>query len=125
MAEIEHTADGRPVEVRPVETRVGHVQRSYTGAWLIALVAVILLVVGAFAFGLVKIDQTQGARLPHVSLQTSGGQAPKFDVDTAKIDIGTRTEDVSVPKVTVDKETKTIEVPTVSVQRTDDPNKKN
>jgi hypothetical protein len=114
MVEYERTADGRTVEVR----------RGNPVGWLVALVLVALLVVAAFAFGLIKIDQTQDARLPDVKVSTTGGQAPKFDVDTAKVDVGTKTEDVSLPKVKVDTEKTAIKVPTVDVQRADDPNKK-
>ena len=80
--------------------------RSATPVWLIAILVIIALVVAAFAFGFINIDQTKTAKLPDVKVETSGGQAPAFDVDTAKIDVGT--------------EKKTIEVPTVSMEKAED-----
>lgn len=95
------TRDGRVVETRS----------STTPAWLLGLVVVALIVVAAFAFGLVNIDQTQDAVVPTVKLETSGGQAPVFEVQTADVEVGTKTE--------------TVEVPTVSVAPAGDPNAKN
>nr|WP_310522097.1 hypothetical protein [Polymorphobacter sp.] len=92
-----------------LETRDGHIvetRKSSTPMWLLVIVVVIAGVVAAFALGLINIDQTKTAKLPDVSVQTSGGQAPAFDVETAKVDVGT-------------KET-TIEVPTISVEKADD-----
>lgn len=113
MAEYERTDDGRTVVVR----------RSNSMGWLVALLLIVLLVVAAFAFGLMKIDQTRDAALPRVSVE--GGEAPKFDVNTAKVDVGTREQTVDMPKVSVDTEKTAIKVPTVDVERADDPNKKN
>jgi hypothetical protein len=67
---------------------------------IIALVA-ILAIIAAFAFGLIDINQTKEMKAPEVSV--SGGQAPAFDVDTAKVDVGARNTDVTVPKVEVGK----------------------
>lgn len=99
MADYRTTSDGRTVETR----------RSGAG-WLIALLVIAALVVAAFAFGLIDIDQTKQAKLPDVEVNTEGGQAPSFDVDTADVDVGTKKE--------------TIEVPTVDVDRADNPNAK-
>lgn len=92
MAEYDNR-DGRTVETR----------RSSSPAWLLALLVIVGLVVAAFALGLVNIDQVQDAKLPDVKVETSGGQAPTFDVDTAKIDVGTKTETIEVPTVNVEK----------------------
>ena len=81
---------------------------------IIAIVAV-LAVIAAFAFGLIDIDQTKQTKLPEVSVQ--GGQAPAFDVDTAKVDVGTKTEDITVPKVDVGTTKTDIKVPTVDVEK--------
>jgi hypothetical protein len=82
------TRDGRIVDNR----------RSGSG-WLIGLLVIVLLVVAAFAFGLIDVDQTQKAVAPTVSVE--GGQAPAFDVDTADVDVGSKTETVEVPTVEV------------------------
>jgi anti-sigma-K factor RskA len=78
-------------------------RHSSTPAWLIAILVVAALVVAAFAFGFINIDQTKTAKLPDVKVETSGGQAPAFDVDTAKIDVGTKEETIKVPTVTMEK----------------------
>ncbi len=95
MAEYENR-DGRVVETT----------KSSTPVWLFVIIAVVVLVVAAFAFGFINIDQTKTAKLPDVKVETSGGQAPAFDVNTAKVDVGT--------------EKKTIEVPTVSMEKAKD-----
>ena len=81
---------------------------------IIAIVAV-LAIIAAFAFGLIDIDQTKQTKLPEVSVQ--GGQAPAFDVDTAKVDVGTKREDITVPKVDVGTTKTDIKVPTVEVEK--------
>ncbi len=81
---------------------------------IVAIIAV-LAVIGAFAFGLIDIDQTKETKLPEVAVQ--GGQAPAFDVDTAKVDVGTKSTDITVPKVEVGTTKEEIEVPTVSVDK--------
>ncbi len=80
---------------------------------LIIAAVLIVAVVAIFAFGLVNINQTKETRLPQVAVQ--GGQAPAFDVDTAKVDVGTRKASVDVP-VMGTKETK-IDVPVVGTKK--------
>lgn len=84
---------------------------------IIAVIAV-LAVIGAFAFGLIDINQTREAALPEV--KTEGGQMPTFDVDTAKVDVGTKTETIEVPKVAVGTTKEEIKLPTVDVKKTDE-----
>ncbi len=81
---------------------------------IIGVVAV-LAIIAAFAFGLIDINQTREARAPEVSV--SGGQAPAFDVDTAKVSVGTKTTDVTVPKVEVGTTKEAVKVPTVDVDK--------
>ena len=81
---------------------------------IIAIIAV-LAIIAAFAFGLIDIDQTKETKLPEVAVQ--GGQAPAFDVDTAKVDVGTKSTDITVPKVDVGTTKEEIKVPTVDVQK--------
>ena len=83
------------------ETRDGRVvHRSGTPGWLIAVLVIIALVVAAFAFGLIDIDQTREGRAPDVTV--TGGQAPAFDVDTAEVNVGTKKETIEVPTVDVE-----------------------
>ena len=79
---------------------------------VIAIVLIIVVVI-AVAFGFLRVRQTQTAKLPEVSVQ--GGQAPKFDVDAAKVDVGTKETSIPVPKVETKQEA--ITVPTVSVDK--------
>lgn len=81
---------------------------------IVAIIAV-LAVIAAFAFGLIDINQTREMKAPDV--QVSGGQTPAFDVDTAKVDVGTKAADVTVPKVEVGTTKEQIKVPTVDVQK--------
>lgn len=92
MADL-NTRDGRIVEPR----------KSSSAGWLIAIIVVVAIVVAAFAFGLIDIDQTKTAQLPDVKVETSGGQAPAFDVNTADVDVGTKKATIDVPTVSVDK----------------------
>lgn len=92
MADLE-TRDGRIVETR----------KSSTPMWLLAIVVIIGVVIAAFALGLVNIDQTKTAQLPDVKVETTGGQAPAFDVDTAKVDVGTKETTIEVPTISVEK----------------------
>ena len=111
--------------VTPDGRTVIHERRTNNMGWLVALLIVVALVVAAFAFGLIDIDQTKSAKLPEVNVETTGGQAPAFDVNTADVDVGTKKEDVSVPTVDVGTKETTIDVPTVSVDRADNPNGQN
>ncbi|MEL6924815.1 MAG: hypothetical protein AAFO94_12280, partial [Bacteroidota bacterium] len=50
-----------------------------------------------------------------VDLTVEEGQLPKFDVDWADVNVGTRTEVVKIPKVRVVMEEEEIEVPYIDV----------
>jgi hypothetical protein len=89
-------------------------KRGLGTAVILAAVGVIL-VIAAFAFGLIDIDQTKETKMPEVAVQ--GGQAPAFDVDAAKVNVGTTSTAVSVPKVAVSTEKVGVEVPTVDVEK--------
>ena len=84
-------------------------------ALLVLLVLAVVAVIAAFLTGFIDINQTQAARLP--SIEVKGGQAPAFDVSTAKVAVGTETKTVDVPKVKVGTEAQTVEVPTVDVKK--------
>jgi hypothetical protein len=61
---------------------------------LLVLVGIVaLVIVGAMALGFVNIDQTQRAVV----------QAPKFEADVARINVGTEKKTVEVPSITVQK----------------------
>jgi hypothetical protein len=78
-------------------------------AILILILAVVALII-AIQTGFLDIQQTRGAEAPDLSADTNGvtatgGQAPAFDVETGKVAIGSKDQNV------------TVKVPTVEVQR--------
>ncbi len=75
--------------------------------FLILIVGVLVLI-GLIATGLVDINQTQPAKVPDISttsngITASGGQAPKFEVDTGTVTVGTKPANlqVTVPEVQI------------------------
>lgn len=75
---------------------------------LVLILAVVALII-AIQTGFLDIRQTRGAEAPEISangsaVTTTGGQAPAFDVETGKVAIGSRPQNV------------TVQVPTVEVQ---------
>lgn len=57
-----------------------------------------------------EVKQTEEARLPDVDVTVKEGNAPKFDVETADVDVKSETKSVEVPDVDVGTEKKTVEV---------------
>ena len=75
-------------------------------AILLVLIIVVLALLAGVATGFLDINQIRGAQAPSVSATTNGisakgGQAPKFEVETGSIEIGTRNATVKVPAVEV------------------------
>ena len=99
----------------PVDNYEPAQSRTNAAPVIVLIVVAVLAIVGAFAFGLIDIDQTKETELPAVAV--TGGQAPAFDVDTAKVDVGTKSEDVTLPKVDVGTTKEEIKVPTVDVEK--------
>ena len=111
------TVDGYPadrVAAAPVERTLVR-ERSGGGGWLIALLIIVALVVAAFAFKLINIDQLSSGSAPKVAV--TGGSLPTFKVDTAKINVGTKTEQVDTPTIGTKKTD--VNLPTISVQKAD------
>lgn len=65
------------------------------------LLVALILVATAFAFGLVRVQQTRDAKTPQISVQS--GTLPSYKADVAKVEVGTRNETVQVPTVAVKK----------------------
>ncbi len=108
MAEYDTTRDaaGNTVVVE---------KRSSNMGWLVALLIIVALVVAAFAFGLIDINQTSKGSLPDVKVSSEGGSLPTFDANTAKVNVGSKDETVKVPTVDVGTKDTSIKVPTVDV----------
>ena len=73
---------------------------------LVLILAVVALII-AVQTGFLDIRQTRGAEAPDISANASGvtatgGQAPKFDVETGKVAVGTRPQNVTVQMPTVE-----------------------
>ena len=82
---------------------------------ILVLILVVVALIIAIQTGFLSIQQTRGAQAPNISanesgVTASGGQAPAFDVETGKVAIGSRDQNV------------TVQVPTVEVQRPGDTN---
>ncbi|AGH48861.1 MULTISPECIES: hypothetical protein [Sphingomonadales] len=86
-------------------------------ALIIIGIIVVLAAIGALATGLVDISQTQKGQLPRIAVE--GGQAPRFDVKTADVKVGTTTRDVDVPRIDVGTRKEEVKVPTVDVDKKD------
>jgi len=77
---------------------------------LIALGVVVLM-----SFGMLRINQKQGASLPTVTLHAEGGQLPKYSAETGSVGIGNTAKTVEVP--TVEMKNATVVLPTIEVKQ--------
>ena len=76
----------------------------------LVLIVLVLVLITAIATGFLDISQTREAQAPQISaneqgVTASGGQAPAFDVETGKVAVGSRDQNL------------TVKVPTVEVRR--------
>ncbi|MGI8561107.1 MAG: hypothetical protein ACR2J7_06675 [Luteimonas sp.] len=49
-----------------------------------------------------KVEQTEEGALPDVEVTAEGGNLPKYDVETAEVQMGTRTVEMEVPTARVE-----------------------
>ena len=82
---------------------------------VIILVVVAVLAVLAYALGLFNVDASGDLKAPDVDVAVEGGEMPNVQVETADIDVGTRTETVELPEVNVTTKEEQIKLPTVDV----------
>ncbi|MFC7536081.1 hypothetical protein ACFQPG_01710 [Sphingomonas sp. GCM10030256] len=73
---------------------------------LLILILVVVGVIAAVATGFLDINQTRSAEAPDIrasreGVAAQGGQAPKFDVDTGQVAIGTTERAVKLPSIEV------------------------
>ena len=68
------------------------------------------------------VEQTREGEMPDIDVDVSSesGQMPKYDVNWADVDIGTRTKTVTVPKLIVVQEEIQVEVPYIDVTMPDE-----
>ena len=91
-------------------------------AVLLILILAVVALIAAIQTGLVNVTQTRSATAPTVeagdgAIRTKAGQAPKFEVETGSVGVGTREANVAVPQVQVKRGQATVEVPAVEVRR--------
>jgi hypothetical protein len=95
--------DGRPVYVddgRPVEPVV--VRRRRGGGFIVGLILILALIVALlFYTGFWTADVTQPGALPKISINTTPGVMPKVDLESKKIVISSKKEEVAVPTMKV------------------------
>lgn len=84
---------------------------------LLLVVVLIGLAVVAQMTGLIAVNTSGALRPPAVAVKVSGGEAPKVQVETAKVKVGVAEKTVEVPKVDVGMRDKAVAVPTVDLQK--------
>lgn len=62
------------------------------------------------------VEQTEEGEMPEVE----GGELPRYDVDTADVDVGTTEETIETPDIDVSTEERQVEMPTIEVDPTED-----
>ena len=75
-------------------------------AVLLLLILVVVVAIGAVATGLININQTQSAEAPDIDatrrgIEATGGQTPKFEVNTGQVAVGSQERTVKVPAIEV------------------------
>jgi hypothetical protein len=69
---------------------------------LLGLLLVVVALIGiAWYIGLIDFDASGELQAPKV--EVTGGELPKVDVETADIEIGTKTQTIEVPTIEVEK----------------------
>ncbi|HVL30031.1 MAG TPA: hypothetical protein VM326_04870 [Sphingomicrobium sp.] len=76
-------------------------------AIIIILILAVVALIAAIQTGLLDITQTRGARAPEISatgngVTATGGQAPAFDVETGKVAVGAKEQNVTVKVPTLE-----------------------
>lgn len=89
---------------------------------LIALVVLALIGVATYALGLWNVDTSGQRKAPAVAvdIDTKGGEVPEMQVETADIDVGTKTETVKVPEIDIKTDETEVKLPTIDVQQAGD-----
>ena len=77
---------------------------------IVILILAVVALIAAIQTGFLDISQTREAAVPTVGadgngVTATGGQAPAFDIETGKVAVGTKDQNV------------TVQVPTLEVQR--------
>jgi hypothetical protein len=73
-----------------------------------------LLAIGIMLTGC-SVEKTQSAKAPDVDVDVDSGRWPKFNVNWADVDVGTKTKSISVPKLEWKREQAEIQVPYIDI----------
>ncbi|NZA27114.1 hypothetical protein H0E84_12060 [Luteimonas sp. SJ-92] len=87
---------------------------------LIKSAALVAAIGAALSLGACQVEQTEEGKMPEVEVDAKAGQLPEYDVETADVEVGTRTETITVPDVDVHTEEREVEVPDVDVTMPDE-----
>lgn len=83
---------------------------------LVVLVLVGLAVVAQLT-GLIAVNTSGMLRAPSVDVRLSGGEAPKVQVETAKVKVGVTEKTIEIPNVDVGMRQKDVALPTVDLSK--------
>jgi len=84
---------------------------------LLIVLVLVGLAVAAQMTGLISVNTSGMLRAPSVDLRVSGGEAPKVQVETAKVKVGVTERTIEVPSVDVGMREKGVALPTVDVSK--------
>lgn len=84
---------------------------------LLVIAVLIGLAVLAQMAGLISVNTSGMLRAPSVAVNVSGGEAPKVQVETAKVKVGVTERTVEVPNVDVGMRNRSVELPTIAVDK--------
>lgn len=68
---------------------------------LTVLVVIVLIAIIGIWTGFLNVSQVREGTMPKIAV--TGGQAPKFDVQTANVSVTNTAETVNVPHINVEK----------------------
>ena len=66
-----------------------------------------------------SVDKTEEGEAPELDVDADAGQLPEYDVDTADVNVGTETTEVTVPEVDVTTDKEKVTVPDIDVEPAD------
>lgn len=84
---------------------------------LLVLIVLIGLAVLAQMTGLISVNTSGMLRAPSVNVNVSGGEAPKVQVETAKVKVGVTERTVELPNVDVGMKDRSVDLPTINVDK--------
>lgn len=84
---------------------------------ILVVVVLIGLAVLAQMVGLISVNTSGILRAPSVAVNVSGGEAPRVQVETAKVKVGVTEKSVELPNVDVGMKNRSVDLPTINVDK--------